>query len=127
MRANGNCAGASYQMKSNSSEFLDMAAKVISRKLPKIGLQPQPTIEALSADEAAKALAAYETKPKHRSELAARLSELAIGAGLKTSTPKAKALSTVGYFQKQSGRKFRVFALDGSTYVIRVEPKAPEK
>jgi hypothetical protein len=105
-------------------KVLDMMAKVISKKLPKIGLQPEPTIEDVSPDEIAKALAAYEVKPKHRrSDLSVRLDSLAIGAGLRTSMPKAKTLSTVGHYQKQTGRKFKVFALeDGWTYVTRVEP-----
>jgi hypothetical protein len=108
-------------------KVLDMMARVISKKLPKIGVQPQPSFEDVSGDEAAKALAAYETKPKHRSELAARLSSLSIGQGLRTQTRKAKIQSTVAHYQRQSGCRFRVFELDGSTYIVRTEPKDPEK
>jgi hypothetical protein len=100
-----------------NAAFLEAAGSAIEKGLRRMG--PILSYEVISAESAAKAIAAFEAQPRYNSELSRKLSDLSIGAGIRTNAPLKSVKSRVSSFGRKTGRKFRVFEYAGSVYIVR--------
>jgi hypothetical protein len=114
---------ADAQALSRVSEYMSKILKTMPRtpRTPKAKL----VFHEISPEDCTKALAEYESRPKHpRSALSQRLEALEPGSGFSVANASIASIkSSCSKFAKTSGRAYRAFpgGLSGEVIVLRTE------